>query len=36
MEKTLAEEIEGIPEAFSEKYTTVARLSGYDILYRID
>jgi hypothetical protein len=32
----LAWEVEGIPEAFSEKYTTVARLSGYDILYRID
>jgi len=30
----LAWEVEGIPEAFSEKYTTVARLSGYDILYR--
>ena len=30
----LAWHVEGIPEAFSEKYTTVARLSGYDILYR--
>jgi len=34
MERVLAEEIAGIPEAFSKKYTTVARLSGYDILYR--
>jgi hypothetical protein len=34
MEKILAAEIQGIPEAFSKKYTTVARLSGYDILYR--
>jgi hypothetical protein len=34
MEKILAEEIEGIPEAFSRKYTIVARLKGYDILYR--
>ncbi|AEP12300.1 hypothetical protein J8C08_07975 [Chloracidobacterium thermophilum] len=31
----LAWEVEGIPEAFSEKYTTVARLSGYDILQRL-
>ncbi len=31
----LAEEVEGIPEAFSERYSRVARLKGYDILYRL-
>ena len=30
----LAKATKGIPEAFSEKYTTVAKLKGYDILYR--
>ncbi len=34
MERILAKEIEGIPEAFSKKYIRVARLKGYDILYR--
>ncbi|WP_058867191.1 hypothetical protein [Chloracidobacterium thermophilum] len=30
----LAGETKGIPEVFSEKYSRVARLKGYDILYR--
>ncbi|WP_246604674.1 hypothetical protein [Chloracidobacterium aggregatum] len=30
----LAGETKGIPEAFSEKYSRVAQLKGYDILYR--
>jgi hypothetical protein len=34
MDWILAKEIKGIPEAFSRKYPRVARLKGYDILYR--
>jgi hypothetical protein len=34
MDWILAKEIKGIPEAFSRKYPIVARLKGYDILYR--
>jgi hypothetical protein len=30
----LAGETKGLPEVFSEKYSRVARLKGYDILYR--
>jgi hypothetical protein len=31
---SLAGEAKGLPEVFSEKYSRVARLKGYDILYR--